>query len=100
MDCHLFDSRLGHNIFLSTKTSVRALVLPRHLVNKYRLLFPRGKSGRGVKLTIHLRLVPKFRICAIIILTLLRAFMGSAGTNLAILIIMYCVLVLKIAPLT
>jgi len=44
---HLFDSRMGQNIFLSSKTSVRALVLPRHLVNKDRWLFLRGKSGRG-----------------------------------------------------
>jgi hypothetical protein len=82
----------GARFFLSPKSSVRATVLPRHLVNKYQWLFPRGKSGRSVKLTVHLRPVPKFRMCGVIILPLLCAFKGSAGTNLAILInIMYCV---------
>ena len=86
MNCRLFDSRLGQNIFLSSETSVHDLGLRRRLVNKYRWLFPRGNSGRDVKLTIQLRLVPKFRMCAVIIPPLLCAFMGSAGTNLAILI--------------
>jgi hypothetical protein len=81
MDCHLFGSQLGQNIFLSSETSVRPLVLPRHLVSMYRWLFPRGKSGWGVKLTFHLRLVRKFRMCGVIILPLLCAFMGSTGTN-------------------
>ena len=47
MDCHLFGSQLGQNIFLSSETSVRPLVLPRHLVSMYRWLFPRGKKRLG-----------------------------------------------------
>jgi hypothetical protein len=39
---------------------------PSLLSNGYRKLFPRGKSGRGVKLTIHLLLVPRSRMCGAI----------------------------------
>jgi hypothetical protein len=34
-----------------------------YLSNGYRGLFPRGQSGRSVKLTIHLQLMPRSRKC-------------------------------------
>jgi hypothetical protein len=46
-----FDSRRGLGIFLFTTASRPAL--------GYQGLFPWGQSGRGVKLTIYLHLVPR-----------------------------------------
>jgi hypothetical protein len=50
-------------IFLLSTSSRPALGSPRLLSNEYRGFFPRGYSGRGVKLTTHLQLVPRPRIC-------------------------------------
>jgi hypothetical protein len=94
MDCHLFHSRLGQNIFLSSKTSVRALVLPRHLVNKYRWLFPLGQKWQGREAnhsppsSAEVQNVWSYNSTPPLCL-------HGVVRNLAILIIMYCALVLK-----
>jgi len=55
---------------------------PSLLFSGYRDFFPRGSSGRGVKLSIHLKLVPKLRICGAIALLSLHSFMAQTGTSL------------------
>jgi hypothetical protein len=47
--------------FLFSVSSRPALGPPNLLSNGYRGLFPRGWSGRGVKLTTHFQLVPRSR---------------------------------------
>jgi len=45
-----------------SKFPLRLWALPSLLSNGYRGLFPRGQSGRDVKLTTHLLLVPRSRM--------------------------------------
>jgi hypothetical protein len=52
---------MGSRIFTSPCRSDRLWGLPNHLSNWYCGLFPRRWSGRGVKLTTHLQLVPRSR---------------------------------------
>jgi hypothetical protein len=54
-----FDSQRRLGIFLFT-TASRTALGPTHLLsNGYQWFFPWRLSGRGVKLTIHLHLVPR-----------------------------------------
>jgi len=57
---------VGAETFFAT-VSRRALGLSQPLFNGYWGLFPRRESGRGVKLTIHLHLVPRLRIRGVIL---------------------------------
>jgi hypothetical protein len=56
-------SELGSRIFSSPRRSDRLWGPPNLLSNRYRRLFLRGQSGRGVKLTTHLQLVQSSRKC-------------------------------------
>jgi hypothetical protein len=54
---------VGSIIFCSQRRPDRLWGIARLLYNGNRGLFPRGYSGRGVKLTAHLQLVPRSRKC-------------------------------------
>jgi hypothetical protein len=54
---------VGPRIFSSPRRLDRLWGLPNLLFNGYRWLFSREQSGRGVKLTTHLQLVPRSRKC-------------------------------------
>jgi hypothetical protein len=54
---------VGSRIFFSPRRPDRLWGSPTLLSNGYRLLFLRGQSGWGVKLTTHLQLVPRSRKC-------------------------------------
>jgi hypothetical protein len=54
---------VGSRILSSPLRPNRLWGPPNLLSNGYRRLFPRGLSGRGVKLTTHLQLVPRSRKC-------------------------------------
>jgi hypothetical protein len=56
-----FDSWQQQGEFLFASASTQALG-PKLLFSGYRGLFPRGLSGRGVKLTNHLHLASKLRV--------------------------------------
>jgi len=56
---------------------------PSLLFSGYRdFFFPRGSSGRCVKLSTQLKLVPKLRICGAMPLLSLYSFMAQTGTTL------------------
>jgi hypothetical protein len=57
-----FDSRKGLEFFSSPPLSDRLWGPPSFLSSGYQRLFRRGYSGRGVKLTTHLHLVPRLRM--------------------------------------
>ena len=57
------DSRQGRKIFLLYKASKPARGPPNLLFNRYRRLFPRGQSGRGVTVITHIRIVMRLRTC-------------------------------------
>jgi hypothetical protein len=57
-----FNSRLGLGIFSSPLRPERLWGPPSLLSNRYQVLFPWGQSGRGVKLTTHLHLVPRSKM--------------------------------------
>jgi hypothetical protein len=57
-----FDSRRGWEFFSSPPRPERLWSLPSLLSSGYHGLFPWVKSGRGVKLTTHLHLVPRSRM--------------------------------------
>jgi hypothetical protein len=63
LDDRVFGVRvsIGSTIFSSPCRPYRFWGPPRLLYIGYRGLFPRGKSGRGVKLTTHLQLVSRSR---------------------------------------
>jgi hypothetical protein len=50
---------IGSSVFSSPRRPDRHWGPRSLLCNEYRGLFPRGKSGRGVKLTTHLQLLPR-----------------------------------------
>jgi hypothetical protein len=52
------------------------------LSNGYQRLFPWGKSGRGVKLTIHLHLVPRLRVRGAIHVLPQYAFMAWCSVKI------------------
>jgi hypothetical protein len=52
---------IGSRIFSSPRRPDRLWGPPNFLSNGYRVLFPRGESGRGVKLTTPFQLVPRSR---------------------------------------
>jgi hypothetical protein len=54
---------VGSRIFSSPNCPDRLCGPPNLLSNACPGLFPRGESGRGVKLTTHLQLVPRSRKC-------------------------------------
>jgi hypothetical protein len=54
---------VGSRIFTSPRRPDRLCGPPNLLSNVYWELFPRGQSGRGVKQTTHLQLVPRSRKC-------------------------------------
>jgi hypothetical protein len=62
------DSYLGRdNRFLSSsKHPVCLQVPPTLLFNGYRVYFPRGKVGPGIRLTTHLHQVQKFKMNTVI----------------------------------
>ena len=57
----------GKKFFASLKRSGRLWhPPPTRLFHRYREVFPGGKSGRGVKLTTHLHLLPRLRMSGVI----------------------------------
>jgi hypothetical protein len=68
----------GKRFFSSTQCPDRLWVQPNLLSNRYRLMFRRGKSGRGMKLTIHLNLTSRSRMAELYIHSPMRLL----GVNL------------------
>jgi hypothetical protein len=67
-----FNSRQRQEIFLFYTTSRLVLGPTRLISNGYRELFPQGESGRDMKLTTQVHLVPRSRIVELYLHSLIR----------------------------